>query len=74
MGEGLGEVAPGLPGTRVGLLGEEPEVVGAGGGPLEELDGLLRPTGAGQALDEPVGAEEEAVLVPGPAVDKPVRG
>ncbi|MDP9477506.1 MAG: hypothetical protein M3R38_17780, partial [Actinomycetota bacterium] len=42
------------------------------GGPLEGLDGVFHSAAAGEVLDEPVGAEEEAVLVPGPAVDEAV--
>ncbi len=74
MREGLGEVAPELPRSGVGLFGEQAEVVGESGGLLEKLDGVFYLPAPREVLDEPVGADEKPLLVSGPAVDEAVGG
>jgi len=46
----------------VGPLGQQPEVVGVGGGTLEEILRPLRLPGEGQALNEPVRVDKEAAV------------
>ena len=62
MGEGLREVAQGLPG-RADLLGEEADVVGEREHLLEDITALADAAGPGQRLDVPKGAEIERALL-----------
>lgn len=57
-----GEVAEQCPRAWVGLFGEQAEVVGAGGGPLEGRPGLVRAPREGLDLGEPEGAQQETAL------------
>lgn len=72
VGEGLGEVAPHFAGVWVGFLGEQADIVGESVGALEELGRPLYLAGQGEALDQPVGADEEPIVIAGPAVHEPV--
>jgi hypothetical protein len=67
MGEGLREVAQGLP-RSADLLRVQAEVVGVGEHLLEDGPGFLQPAGPGERLDVPERAEVEGALTVGDTV------
>src|ERR1700761_3910412 len=65
--ERLGVVAAQRAGGRVAALRHQPQVARVAAGLVEPLPGPVDGTAQGQALDQPVGADQEAHRVGAPA-------
>ncbi len=68
MAERLGEVAEQFAAARIHLLGQQPDVVDVGRGPVENGTGPRNQPRAGECLGEPEGAQQEGSLLAGKSV------